>query len=185
MEPAATPLQQTAEALLPLLYADLRRLARRARWQVSAGETLQTTALVHEAYLKLRSNAGFADRAHFLRAAAIAMRHILVNLAREATADKRGGGAPRVSLDDAPEMPAAAAGPLLEVDQALDRLRAISTRLADVVECRFFAGYSDEETAAALDVSDRTVRRDWLKARAWLRRELGEGLPLADDAPAV
>ena len=166
-------LSQTAEALLPLLYSDLRRLARRTRWQFSAGETLQTTALVHEAYLKLRSSTGFNDRQHFLRAAAIAMRHILVNLARDATAQKRGSGAVHVSLDEAPEMPAESAGNLLEVDAALSRLRAVSERLADVVECRFFAGYSEEETAAALGVSDRTVRRDWIKARAWLQLELG------------
>jgi RNA polymerase sigma factor (TIGR02999 family) len=175
-------LQQTAETLLPLLYADLRRLARRARWQVSAGETLQTTALVHETYLKLRGSAGFNDRQHFLRAAALAMRHILVNLAREATAIKRGAGAAHVSLDDAPEMPADSLGHLIEVDQALDRLRALSPRLADVVECRFFAGYSDEETAAALGLSDRTVRREWLKARAWLHRELGPPGPPQGDA---
>ena len=172
---------QSAEALMPVLYADLRRMARRARWQVSAGQTLQTTALVHETYLKLRASAGFNDRQHFLRAAAIAMRHILVNLARDAKADKRGAGASHVALEDALEIPVERASELIEVDEALKRLRALSERLADVVECRFFAGYSDEETAIALSVSDRTVRRDWLRARAWLRSELGGGSLTSQD----
>lgn len=172
---AEPTLLQTAEALLPVLYPDLRRLARRARWQVSAGQTLQTTALVHEAYLKLRSSPGFNDRQHFMRAAAMAMRHILVNLARDAATGKRGGDSPHVGLDDAPEVAAESAAHVIEIDQALTRLGDLSERLAAVVECRFFAGYSDEETAIVLAVSDRTVRRDWLKARAWLRRELGAG----------
>jgi RNA polymerase sigma factor (TIGR02999 family) len=169
----ATDLGHTADSLVPLLYQDLRRLARRARWQVSAGGTVQTTALVHEAYLKLRGSAGFNDRQHFMRAAAMAMRHILVNLARDASADKRGAGALHVALDEEVEMPADNAHQLIAVDQSLDRLRGISERLADVVECRFFGGYSEEETAQALALSDRTVRRDWLKARAWLRHDLG------------
>jgi len=167
----------TAELLIPVLYDDLRRLARSARWKVSAGSTLQTTALVHEAYLRLRRSAGFHDRQHFMRSAAIAMRQILVNLARDALADKRGGGAPQMTLDDAPELPAASAESLLEVSDALQRLNLLSPRLAQVVECRFFGGYSDEETAAALGLTDRTVRRDWLKARAWLLRELGGVAP--------
>jgi len=162
-----------ADQLVGVLYGDLRRLARRSRWRLSAGETVQTTVLVHEAYLKLRHLPGFADRQHFLCAAAVAMRHILINTARDAVADKRGGGAPHVSLDDAPEIAVDGAIELIEVDRLLDRLRLVSERLAQVVECRFFAGYGDEETAAALGLSERTVRRDWLKARAWLRHELG------------
>jgi RNA polymerase sigma factor (TIGR02999 family) len=165
--------QASADLLVPVLYQDLRRLARRARWQVSAGSTLQTTALVHEAYLRLSRSAGFQDRQHFMRSAAIAMRQILINLARDALAVKRGAGATDVALDDAPELPAASAESLLEVGEALQRLAALSPRLAQVVECRFFGGYSEEETAAALGLSDRTVRRDWLKARAWLLDELG------------
>lgn len=168
-------LKHTADSLVPVLYDDLRRLARRSRWQVSAGGTVQTTALVHEAYLKLRHASGFSDRQHFLRAAAMAMRHILINVARDAVAAKRGGGATDVPLDDAPEIAAPSATVLLEVNEVLDRLRGVSERLAEVVECRFFAGYGDEETATALGLSDRTVRRDWLKARAWLRHELGAG----------
>lgn len=182
-EPTEPSLTQTADSLVPVLYDDLRRIARRSRWQVSAGSTVQTTALVHEAYLKLRHASGFNDRQHFLRAAAMAMRHILVNLARESLAAKRGAGQHDVPLDDAPEIAAPAAAALLEVNQVLDRLRAVSERLAEVVECRFFAGYGDEETAAALGLSDRTVRRDWLKARAWLRRELGADAMALDADP--
>jgi RNA polymerase sigma factor (TIGR02999 family) len=178
--PADPSLTHTADSLVPLLYNDLRRIARHSRWQVSAGSTVQTTALVHEAYLKLRRSPGFADRQHFMRAAAMAMRHILVNLAREAMAAKRGGGVDDIALDDAPEIAAPAAAALLEVNEVLERLRGVSERLAEVVECRFFAGYDDEETAAALGLSDRTVRRDWLKARAWLRRELGDAAVSAD-----
>jgi len=165
--------RRTADSLVPVLYDDLRRLARRSRWKVSAGSTVQTTALVHEAYLRLRRSEGFSDGPHFLRAAAIAMRQILVNLARDARADKRGGGAPAVPLDDVPEMAADSAEALIEVNDALDRLAAVSTRLAEVVECRFFGGFSEEQTAQALGLTDRTVRRDWIKARAWLRREMG------------
>jgi RNA polymerase sigma factor (TIGR02999 family) len=178
--PTETSLTHTADSLVPVLYDDLRRIARRSRWQVSAGGTVQTTALVHEAYLKLRHAPGFNDRQHFLRAAAMAMRHILVNLAREALTAKRGSGIDDVPLEDAPEIAAPAAAALLEVDEVLGRLRGVSERLAEVVECRFFAGYGDEETAAALGLSDRTVRRDWLKARAWLRRELGAEALIAD-----
>jgi len=174
---AETDPQATAELLVPMLYDDLRRLARSARWQVSAGSTLQTTALVHEAYLRLSRSAGFNDRQHFMRSAAIAMRQILINLARDALADKRGAGAPEVALDDALELPTPSAESLVEVGDALQRLAALSPRLAQVVDCRFFGGYSEEETAAALGLSDRTVRRDWLKARAWLLRELGGTAP--------
>ena len=182
--PADPSLALTADALVPVLYDDLRRIARRSRWQVSAGSTVQTTALVHEAYLKLRGGAAFNDRQHFLRAAAMAMRHILVNLARRSQTIKRGAGLEAVPLDDAPEIAAPAAAALIEVDEVLGRLRAVSERLAEVVECRFFAGYGDEETAAALGLSDRTVRRDWLKARAWLRRELGADALALDADPA-
>ena len=170
-------LQHTAETLLPLLYPDLRRLAHRSRWRVSAGETLQTTALVHEAYLKLHGSAGFNDRQHFMRAAALAMRHILVNMARAAASDKHGANTAHVPVEDDADLPPLsqpAAQQLVEVDEALERLRRLSPRWADVVECRFFGGYSDEETASALGLSDRTVRRDWLKARAWLRVELND-----------
>jgi len=164
-----------AVALIPLVYQDLRRIARRERMRVRAGATLQTTALVHEAYLKLEHLASFNDDDHFLRACAVAMRHILVNHARDRVAGKRGGGAANIPLDDAPEISGAPDEVILKINDALLGLAELSPRLAQVVECRFFAGYDDAETARALGLTDRTVRRDWVKARAWLRRELGAG----------
>jgi RNA polymerase sigma factor (TIGR02999 family) len=166
---AAPSVQASAAKLAPLLYRDLRRIARHARWQMAGGMTLQTTALVHEAYLKLHGDAAFNDRQHFLCAAALAMRHILVSFARDSVAAKRGGGAVVISIDDAPDIAMPDDSALLAVNDALDALQALSPRLAQVVECRFFAGYTEEETAAALGLTDRTVRRDWVKARAWLR----------------
>jgi RNA polymerase sigma factor (TIGR02999 family) len=172
-----------AAALLPLMYEDLRRIARRERLRVRAGGTLQTTALIHEAYLKLRNMTEFNDRAHFLRASALAMRHILVNHARDRMACKRGGGVTDVALDEAPEVGSAPDEAVVEINAALERLAGLNPRLAQVVECRFFGGYDDEETAAALGLTDRTVRRDWVKARAWLRRELGVGAGGGVEAP--
>jgi len=168
--------KRTAEQLLPLFYEDVRRMARRERRRVGAWETLQTTALIHEAYLRLHKSPAFNDQAHFLRAAALAMRHSLINYARDRVAAKRGSGAFVESMDEA----LAVAGPgdadLIEINEALGHLAVLSPRLAQVVECRFFAGYSDADTAQALCLTDRTVRRDWIKARAWLRRELaGKG----------
>jgi RNA polymerase sigma factor (TIGR02999 family) len=169
-------LRRTAEELLPLLYEDVRRMARRERRARGGGETLQTTALIHEAYLKLRNSPGYHDRSHFLGAAALAMRHVLVNYARDCVAAKRGSGAVVLPLDAAIEVGAPPSEQaLLDVNEAVARLSMLSPRLAQVVNCRFFAGYGEEETALALGLTDRTVRRDWAKARAWLRRELGQG----------
>jgi RNA polymerase sigma factor (TIGR02999 family) len=167
--------QRMAAALIPLMYQDLRRIARRERRRVSAGVTLQTTALVHEAYLKLEHAASFNDNEHFIRACALAMRHILINHARDRLARKRGGGVANVSVDDVPEIGGAPDEVILKINDALLELAELSPRLAQVVECRFFGGYDDAETAGALGLTDRTVRRDWVKARAWLRRELGAG----------
>ena len=167
-----------AAELLPLLYEDVRSLARRERRRVRAGVTLQTTALVHEAYLKLLSAARFNDRQHFLRAAALAMRHILINHARDRMAEKRGGGADHVVLDDVQDISIGEATVLIEINDALGRLAQLSPRLAQIVECRFFAGFKDDQIAQALGLTDRTVRRDWVKARAWLRRELSSGQAL-------
>ena len=167
--------RRLAEELMPLLYEDVRRIARRERRRVGAGATMQTTALVHEAYFKLLNMARFTDQTHFLRAAALAMRHILINYARDRVAAKRGGGAARVPLEQATEEELAGESALIKINEALVELAQISPRLAQVVECRFFAGFSDEETARALGLTDRTVRRDWVKARAWLRRELAGG----------
>jgi RNA polymerase sigma factor (TIGR02999 family) len=162
------------DRLVPLVYQDLLRLARRQRRRVGAGETLNTTALVHEAYAKLAGSggAGFGDRGHFLAAAAVAMRHLLVDYARHRSRGKRGGGARPVPLDDVDERIGRDARHILDVDLALGRLAASEPRLARVVECRYFAGLSEAETAEALGSSLRTVQRDWLKAKAWLRTEL-------------
>lgn len=164
-----------AVALIPLVYQDLRRIARRERMRVRAGATLQTTALVHEAYLKLEHLGSFNDDDHFLRACAVAMRHILVNHARDRVAGKRGGGVTNISIDDLPEISGAPDEVIVKINEVLLELAQFSPRLAQVVECRFFAGYDEDETARALGLTDRTVRRDWVKARAWLRRELGAG----------
>jgi len=169
--PAET--QRMAAQLIPLMYPDLRRIARRERMRVRAGVTLQTTALVHEAYLKLEHFASLNNDEHFLRACALAMRHSLVNHARDRMARKRGGGKDNIPLDEAPEVGAAPDEIVVRINDALLELAALNPRLAQVVECRFFAGYDDTETARALGLTDRTVRRDWVKARAWLRRELG------------
>ncbi|HEX7435653.1 MAG TPA: ECF-type sigma factor [Caldimonas sp.] len=162
----------TADALLPVFYADLKRIAHRERAKVGADMTLQTTALVHEAYLKLRGTAKWNDDAHFVRAAAIAMRHALVNHALERLTAKRGQGAVHVPLTEALEVAAASDESLVALDDALELLAKQSLRLAQVVECRYFAGYDEVATARALGISERTVRRDWTLARAWLLREL-------------
>jgi RNA polymerase sigma factor (TIGR02999 family) len=164
------------DRLLPLVYEELGRIARRQLGRESAGHTLQTTALVHEAYLKLvdQTRAQWRDRAHFFAVASGVMRRILVDYARRHGAAKRGAGLRRVpldediaSLDDRAEL-------LLALDEALERLAALDQRLARVVECRFFGGMSEEETAEALGVTVRTIRRDWVKAKGWLYRALGE-----------
>lgn len=166
--------RRIAVELMPIFYQDIRRLARRERRRVSAGVTMQTTALVHEAYLKLHDSPEFNNREHFLRAAALAMRHVLVSHARERLAVKRGGGEIPVPLEDAPQVPADDDAVLLEIHAALERLAKLNPRQAYVVECRFFAGFDEAETAIALGLTGRTVRRDWIKARAWLSRELGQ-----------
>jgi RNA polymerase sigma factor (TIGR02999 family) len=161
--------KRAAEELFPVLYDDVSRLAHRERSRVRAGETLRTTALINEAYLKLLRSPEFNDRAHFLRAAALAMRHILVNHARDRVAAKRGGGAQVEPLDEALDAAAQEEDSVIEVHEAVDRLALLDERLAQVVECRFFAGYTEQDTATALGMTERTIRRDWAKARAWLR----------------
>lgn len=134
--------------------------------------TLQTTALVHEAYLKLRGVGGWNDDAHFIRAAAVAMRHALVDHAIEQLTAKRGEGAEHLPLTDSLELAAGSNEMVVALNDALAQLASQSLRLAQVVECRYFAGYDEVATAKALDISERTVRRDWTLARAWLMREL-------------
>ncbi len=164
-----------ADQLMPLFYDDLKRLARRERSRVGAGGTLQTTALVNEAYLKLRGSQGWNTDVHFLRAAALAMRHALVNHALARMAGKRGDGVAALPLTDALEVAIEDDATVLALNDALGLLALSSVRLAQVVECRYFAGYDDAETALTLNISERTVRRDWALARAWLHRELADG----------
>lgn len=161
-----------ADQLIPLFYDDLRRLAHREISRVGSGVTLQTTALVNEAYLKLRGTRNWNTDVHFLRAAALAMRHALVNHAVARLAGKRGDGATPVPITAALDVAVEDDATVLALNEALGRLARESLRLAQVVECRYFAGYDDAETARALDISERTVRRDWTLARAWLHREL-------------
>ncbi|HEY3783713.1 MAG TPA: ECF-type sigma factor [Steroidobacteraceae bacterium] len=165
-----------AAELLPAFYDELKHIAQRARSRLGGNHTLQTTALVHEAYLRLRHTPGFADETHFLRAAALAMRHALINYAAARLADKRGAGELHLTLSHAESVGINTDEGLLALNEALARLAVEVPRLADIVECRFFGGYGEEDTARALGLSLRTVQRDWLKARAWLYRELG-GVP--------
>ena len=165
------------------LYTELRRLARghRARW--SGHETVNTTALVHEAYLKLASGGGaYHTGDHFLNVASRAMRQVLVSYARTRGAAKRGGTARDVRLDDAPPdalLSPEAATDALSLDSALARFAALAPRAARVVEMKVFGALRLDEIAAALEVSEATVTRDWRLARAWLRRELGDVPSLA------
>ena len=162
------------ETLFPLVYDELRRIAHRQLQREWDGHTLDTTALVHEAYLKLvdQTRAGFTDRAHFFAVAANAMRRILVDYARRYLADKRGGAPRRVTLTDDMLVAEERADTLLAINEALLELSRIDERLSSVVECRFFGGLTEEETADVLGVTARTVRRDWTKAKGWLHRTL-------------
>lgn len=166
---------EAVDRLFELAYGDLLQRARRLR-HGRASPTLNTTALVHEAYMKLRPGRGLdiADRAHFSYVIVRAMRQVLVDQARRKEAEKRGGGAVFLTLqeDDGP-VPMRPAQ-LLALDEALDRLAAFDERRARVVECRFFCGFSVPETADTLGVSEPTVKRDWRVARAWLAQELSE-----------
>lgn len=166
--------------LVSLLYGELRAMARRQLRRGRPGQTITTTVLVHEAYLRLvdRRGASFQDRAHFLSVAAVAMRHILVDAARRHAAKKRGGDGVRITFDGLEADPGqqgseARAVEILAVDRALTGLAALNERLSKLVELRFFAGLTEEETAQVMDTSERTVRRDWRKARAFLFQALG------------
>ena len=164
------PAPVDADALVPMLYGALRRLARRQLANERDGHTLSTTALVHEAYLRLAGPATFNsdNRAHFLAAAAVAMRRVLIDSARQYQAQKRGGAWRQIALSDVQIAADERADILVALDAALDALAKNNARLAQVVHCRFFGGMTEEETALALGVTDRTIRRDWIKARIWL-----------------
>ena len=172
--PASGDDPAAAESLFPLLYEELRRIAHRQLSSEREGHTLCTTALVHEAYVKLvdQTRAQFSSRAHFLSVAAQAMRRILVTHARKVRAEKRGGQWRRLDLDQVDIPVEDRAEAIVAMDGALDRLSALNPRLSQVVECRFFGGMTEEETAEALGITERTVRRDWVKAKGWLLHDL-------------
>ena len=168
--------QSALERLLPLVYGELRRVASNHLRREARGHTLQPTALVNEAYMRLVhiNRMTWQDRAHFFAMCSRLMRQILVDAARARRFAKRGGGAVRVTLDES-LFPSVASTDAVALDDALKALEKVHSRKSRVVELRFFAGLSVEEIAAVLDVSTDTVSRDWKFARAWLRRELRDG----------
>lgn len=164
------------DELVPLIYDELRAIARRKLRSERAGHTLTTTALVHEAYLKLVriDRIQWQSRAHFFAFAAQVMHQVLVNHALRRKRVKRGGGAPHIPLEEAVDLPDGEADRILALDVALAKLSTLNPRHARIVECRFFGGMSLEDTAAALEISPSTVKRDWTLLRAWLKQELEE-----------
>jgi RNA polymerase sigma factor (TIGR02999 family) len=170
--------QEALDEVFRRVYAELRAIAHRARR--GAADTLGTTGLIHETWLKFQgaANLSLTDRQHFCRTAARAMRQILINAAEARLAAKRGGDAPHASLVD--EIVGQSADPqqIIDVGQAIERLHEMDPRAAEVVELRYFGGYSSEECAEILAISTPTVQRDWRLARAWLSRELGGGAPV-------
>ncbi len=174
------------DRLLPLVYTELRRIAHRYMRDERPGHPLQTTALVHEAYLRLVDvhRIDWASRNHFFAVSAQMMRRILVEAARRRDAHKRGGDASHVALDDATVPGAAGDADLLALDEALEHLSAAAPRQARVVELRYFGGLTVEETADVLEISAETVMRDWKFARLWLRRDLSGAGDLASRGAA-
>jgi RNA polymerase sigma factor (TIGR02999 family) len=166
--------EEAHEQLMPLVYEELRRLAHRHLGRERAGHTLQTTALVHEAYLRLvdQKEVRWQNRTHFFAVAAQMMRRILVDYARSRRFAKRGGGAQQVSLDEAMVVANERAADVVALDEALNALAEFDERKSRMVELRFFGGLSIEETAEVLKVSPGTVMRDWTLTKAWLQREL-------------
>lgn len=171
------------DRLIPLVYDELYRLARRYMRQERPDHTLQPTALVNEAYLRLIdvNRIEWRNRTHFLALAAQTMRRILVESARNRGRQKRGSGAVRESIDDIGELPGSEGRDVLALNDALNELAAFDERMSQVVELRFFGGLTVDETADVLDVSPETVMRDWKTAKAWLVRELRQ--PTADEQP--
>jgi len=163
------------EQLVPLVYRELRRVAQRHMQRESPGQTLQTTALVNEAYLRLVgiSNIIWQDRVHFFAVAAQVMRRILVDAARARASGRRGGPAPRLNLDEDLDMSPQRGRVLIALDDSLNALAQMDSRKARVIELRFFGGLSVEETAGVLKISPQSVKRDWKLAKAWLSREMG------------
>jgi RNA polymerase sigma factor (TIGR02999 family) len=170
------------DRLTPLVHEELHRLAHRHMRLERPNHTLQTTALVNEAYVRLvdQRNLHWKNRAHFFSIASRLMRRILVDLARAHHGAKRGGGAPQVSLDEAATVSQERAAELVALDEALTRLARMDERKSKVVELRFFGGMSVEETAEALGVSPITIKRDWSTAKAWLYREIANGVVIEE-----
>lgn len=167
-----------ANELLPLVYDELRKLAANRMARESSGQTLQPTALVHEAFLRLIGNdsvGNWDSRGHFFAAAAEAMRRILIDNARRRNSEKRGGHRSRQELNDDAVLDVDDSDILLALDEALTRLAEVEPQLAQLVKLRYFTGLSVEETAKILNVSPRTTKRDWAYARAWLRRAMDDG----------
>ncbi|HJU66213.1 MAG TPA: sigma-70 family RNA polymerase sigma factor [Gemmatimonadaceae bacterium] len=171
---AGSGTQDALDRAFPLVYHELRRLAHRQLRGERTGHTLDTTALVHEAYLRLvdQRQGQWRNRAHFLAIAATAMRRILVDYARRHRSAKRGGSLLRIPIEQTDLSIEERAELLVALDEALTRLAALDARQAWIVECRYFAGMTEEETAEALDISLRTAKRDWAKARSWLYQEI-------------
>lgn len=166
--------REAIDRVVPLVYKELREIAHRHLSQRRDGATLDTSALVNEAYLKLvdQSHVQLNDRVHFLSVAAVAMRHILTDRAKARRSIKRGGDQCRVTLDESTISVDDAPDALLQITDALDRVAMIDPRLARIVEYRFFGGLTNEEIATALGITERTVERDWIKARMLLREML-------------
>ncbi len=178
---------EALEKLVPLIYDELRRLAHNFLYRERPGHTLQTTALVHEAYLKLidQRDARWQNRAHFFAIAAQAMRRILVDSARRHKAMKRGGSAENLPLDEAAEISLEPDPTLLPLDEALDALAEIDPQQGRIVELRFFGGLTIEETAEVMSLSTDTIKREWAMARAWLRQTLSDEAPAQDSGDRV
>ena len=169
--------ESARDQLVPLVYEELRRIARRCLAGQRSGHTLQPTALVHEAYLRLvgRGSVNWQSRMHFFAAAAQMMRQILVDHARRHIAAKRGGGAITVVLGEELALPQKASLDLLALDDAMKRLATLDARQCQIVELRFFGGLSIAETAQAVDISPATTKREWTTARLWLHRAMSQG----------
>jgi RNA polymerase sigma factor (TIGR02999 family) len=169
--------QQALEEMLPLIYDELRHLAHNFLYRERPGHTLQTTALVHEAYLKLidQRDARWQNRAHFFAIAAQAMRRILIDSARKHVADKRGGGGEKVSLEEVASISLEPDNNLLALDEALNGLAEIDPQQSRIIELRYFGGLTIEETAEVMKLSPATIKREWTMARAWLHQALTDG----------
>lgn len=178
--------RQALEEILPLIYDELRRLAHNFLYRERRGHTLQTTALVHEAYLKLidQRDARWQNRAHFFAIAAQAMRRILIDSARKHVAEKRGGGGEKLSLDEVATISLGPDTNLIALDLALTQLAEIDSQQSRIIELRYFGGLTIEETAEVLSLSPATIKREWTMARAWLHQELAGDLGAQASLPA-